>query len=285
MPSIIDTHLHLWDPGRFAYPWLEGVPALNKPYLIDDYDRDCGDHVVEQMVFIQCECTDPFEELAWVSSIAERDRRITGIVPWAPLERGEAARGHIEQMAAHPLVKGVRRIIENEVDPEFCVQPAFVRGVQLLAEFNLSFDLCISHTQLPATISLVQQCPNVRFILDHIAKPVIRKQIFEPWRTYLSELAKLPNVACKISGMVVEADHQNWAAADLKPYVEHVMACFGSDRVMFGSDWPVVRLASETTRWIETLEKLTQNYSELERTKLFHDNAQSFYRLPSEPRL
>ena len=131
-------------------------------------------------------------------------------MPWAPLEKGEAVRPDLEKLAANPLVKGIRRIIEFEPDPGFCLQPGFVKGVQALPDYGLSFDICISHGQMGNAIKLMQQCPKVQFILDHIGKPDIKNQLFEPWKRELKTLAKFPNVWCKMSGLVTEADHKHW---------------------------------------------------------------------------
>jgi L-fuconolactonase len=233
------------------------------------------------MVFLQCE-VDPTQfraEAAWVTSLAQQDPRIEGIVPWAPLEKGDAARPDLEQFAANPLIKGVRRIIQFEPDIEFCLRPDFVRGVQALADYGFSFDICISHIQLANTIKLVEQCPDVKFILDHIGKPDIKNHLLDPWRDEIRTLAALPNVWCKISGLVTEADHQQWTRDDLKPYIDHVIESFGFDRVMYGGDWPVAYQATDYPRWVETLEWAIAGCSDAELRKLFRENAVSFYRL------
>lgn len=279
---IIDTHLHLWDPGNLRYPWLDGNELLNKPYLLADYRNACGQIQVEKIVFLQCEVdfAQFREEAAWVTSLAKQDPRIAGIVAWAPLEKGDAARADIQALlAANPLLKGIRRIIQFEPDIEFCLRPDFVKGVQSLADYGLSFDICISHIQMANTIKLVAQCPNVSFILDHIGKPDIRQQIFEPWKSEIKQLAQFPNVCCKVSGLVTEADHKAWTKEDLKPYIDHVIDSFCFERVIYGGDWPVAYQATEYPRWVETLEWAVQGCSESELRKLFHDNAETFYRL------
>lgn len=278
---IIDTHLHVWDPGRINYPWLVDVPILNRAYLIDEYQRSCGDAKIEKMVFVQAEVDFPLyrEEVEWVSSVATEDSRIEGIVAWAPLERGETADKELSHLAQNPLVRGIRRIIQFEDDIEFCLRPDFIRGVQLLPKHNLSFDICINHLQMANTIKMVEQCPEVTFILDHIGKPDIKNQLFEPWKREVKTLSEFPNMWCKMSGLVVEADMESWTRDDLKPYIDHVLECFGFDRTMFGGDWPVVTQASELTRWIETLEWAVRGCSDVDLNNLFHDNAVEFYRL------
>jgi L-fuconolactonase len=178
-----------------------------------------------------------------------------------------------------PAIKGVRRIVQGEADEYFSARTDFIRGVQILAEYELSFDICIRHPQLPSVIKLVSQCPDTAFILDHIAKPNIAEHELDPWREQLRELAAYPNIVCKVSGLVTEADHQNWTSDDLAPYVQHVLDAFGEDRVVFGGDWPVVLLASSYVRWIETLDSLTTHLSTTARRKLWAENARRFYRL------
>ena len=278
---IIDTHLHVWDPQRLRYPWLDDIPLLNKPYLLDDYDRACGPVAVEKMVFLQAEVDfSQFQEEAdWVDSLAEQDSRLQGIVPWAPLELGAAARPALEKLAANPRVKSIRRIIQFEPDIEFCLRPDFVRGVQLLGEYGLNFDICIHHPQMANTIKMVAQCPDVQFILDHIGKPDIKAGLLDPWRAEIKILSQFPNVWCKISGLVTEADHDNWTREQLKPYIDHVIDCFGFDRVMYGGDWPVAYQATAYPRWVETLAWAVEGCTDDELRKLFRDNAVAFYRL------
>lgn len=283
MPSfpIVDTHLHIWNLDRLRYPWLASVPMLNKNHLIADYVRACGQVQVAKMVFLQCEC-DPAqfqEEAEWVAEVAKVDPRIRGIVPWAPLEKGVAAEEELARLAADPLVKGIRRIIQFEPDQNFCLRPDFVRGVRLLPKYGLTFDLCINHTQLANTIALVRQCPQVTFVLDHIAKPDIKAGRLDPWRAELRELAELPNVWCKLSGLVTEADHARWTPADLRPYIDHTIACFGFDRVMFGGDWPVAAQATDYPRWVDTLDAAVAGASVDEVRKLYVTNAERFYRV------
>jgi L-fuconolactonase len=278
---IVDTHLHLWEPTYLRYPWLDGDPLLNQPYLLPMYDEATKAQPVEKMVFVQCEAdfAQFMEEAEWVNGLAEQDPRIAGIVAWAPLENGDSARPALERLAAIPRIKGIRRIIQFEPDPDFCLRPSFIKGIQALAHYNLSFDICINHIQMENTIKLVRQCPDVRFMLDHIAKPDIKNHVLEPWRTHLKTLASMDNVYCKMSGLVVEADHARWKKEDLKPYIDHVIDCFSADRVAFGGDWPVVLQASRWQQWVDTLLWAIQGVSKSELKKLFYDNAVAFYQL------
>lgn len=280
---IVDSHLHLWDPGLFPMSWLDGLPTLNRPYSLADYQAASAGLNIEALVYVQVEVDPPdgLLEVQWAAEQAARDPRIQAIVAYAPLEHGARARRYLAALTAlEPRVKGVRRIIQYEPDLDFCRRPGFVAGVRLLAEFGLSFDLCIDHRHLANTIELVQRCPEVSFILDHIGKPTIRASGLDPWRTQIGQLANLPNVLCKISGLVTEADLARWTPADLAPYVEHVLERFGEDRVVFGGDWPVVTLAAPYRRWVETLDSLTASLPAPARAKLWAGNARRFYRLP-----
>lgn len=281
---IIDTHWHLWDPQYISYPWLRNLPRLNRRFLIEDYQKSCGSVEVNRLVFIQCEAdfAHAMREFRWVAELAEKEPRIKGIVPWAPLEKGKDCLPVLETLAANPLVKGVRRMIQGEEDPEFCLQAGFLEGVRLLPRFNLTFDICISHFQMGNTSKLVQHCPEVRFVLDHIGKPDIRNRVYEPWRSELRVLAGLPNVHCKMSGLVVEAQMETWTPQDLRPYIDYVFECFGFDRVMFGGDWPVVLLASEMEDWIRALDRALEGVRQDDVRKLYRDNAIAFYRLDEQ---
>lgn len=285
--EIVDTHLHLWDPAHFRIPWLDGNDLLNRAYDMQAFDEHTGGLNIAAMVYVQVEVAPAYAllEAQHIVRLAEQEPRLQGIVAWAPLEDGECARSFLEALvAAGPLVKGVRRILQGEPDPAYCLQPSFVRGVEMLADYGLSFDICIYHYQLPAVIELVRQCPGVTFILDHIAKPDIRGGALEPWREHIAALARLPNVACKISGVATEADHARWTVDDLAPYIRHALTVFGEDRVMFGGDWPVALLATSYRRWVETLATLTVDFSPEAQRKLWSENARRIYRLPTVAR-
>jgi L-fuconolactonase len=283
MPSfpIVDSHLHIWDPGRFRYPWLDATPLLNRPYTVEDYRTAIQPYAVEAMVFLQCEC-EPAQALAeaqWVAREAMLEPRIAGIVAWAPLEKGDGAEADLEALARVPLMRGVRRIIQFEPDLDFCLRPDFIAGVRRLKQFGLSFDICIDHRQMANTVAFARQVPDVPMILDHIGKPDIKGHVLEPWCTHLRELAALPHVVCKVSGMVTEADHAGWTPDDLRPFLDAVIDEFGFDRLIYGGDWPVVRVAAEYPRWVQSLDGLLAGVGESDLRKLYRDNARRFYRL------
>jgi L-fuconolactonase len=279
---IIDTHVHLWDPRWFRMPWLDSLEAINTSFGLPEYREHTRGIDIEAFVYVEVDVAPAYGllEARWAEARAQEEPRLRGIVATAPLEYGDQTRAYLEELTAiGPRIKGVRRLLQGEPDPQFCLRPKFVRGVRLLPEFGLSFDICIKHQQLAPVVELVRQCPEVSFVLDHIAKPEIAAGLLDPWREQLRALAGLPNVVCKVSGMVTEADPTNWAAEDLAPYVAHVLEVFGEDRVMFGGDWPVALMASSYARWVETLDALTAQLAPAARRKLWAENARRVYRL------
>lgn len=280
---IVDSHVHLWDPTAFRMPWLDGNDLLNRPYGLADYDEQTAGLPIQGIVYLQVEVTPAYGllEALWAVNRAAEDSRLQGIVPWAPLEDGAVCRTYLAALAElSPLIKGVRRVTQGEADNDFTSRPGFIAATRLLPEFGLSCDLCVYHPQLPSAIALARACPETDFVLDHIAKPDIKGHLLDPWRAQIAELAALPNVACKISGMVTEADHARWTPEDLAPYVAHVLDAFGADRVMYGGDWPVLLAAAPYLRWAETLDALTAHLTPDAKRKLWGDNARRFYRLP-----
>jgi L-fuconolactonase len=201
------------------------------------------------------------------------------LVAALPLERGKAIEGELEELRRLKTLRAIRRLIQTQPDPDFCIRPDFIAGLKLLAPHDIAFDICIFHHQLPNTIKMVRQCPEVRFVLDHIGKPPIKAGEIDPWRQHMKELAALPNVHCKISGVATEADHRNWTREQLKPYVAHAIETFGFDRSMYGGDWHVSELALPYPEWVDIVDWVIEGSSAEEKRKLFRDNAIRFYRL------
>ena len=281
MLKIIDTHQHLWDTSNLSYPWLDDFDALGKRYLIEDYRRACEGINVVQSVHVEADVAPAHvvDEVRWLAQIVPTDGMIGAIVASAPLENSSAEE-ILKQLTEYELVVAIRRMAWHRPDNQFYRSPELIKGVQLLEKFNLSFDLCANHQQLPAAIDLVRATPNVRHAVNHCGGPDIKGKQFQPWADHISELASFDNVHCKVSGIVTTAS-ENWTKAELKPYIDHLVAAFGYDRLMFGSDWPVCTLAAEYQQWVEALLWSVQSATGPDRQKLFHDNAKQFYRIKS----
>lgn len=275
--NIIDSHVHFWDPANLSYSWTKGNDTLDRSFLPEDYQTANGEHTVQGIIFVEAGA-DPQQEIQEVEWIETLDAPIKAIVSSAPLDVEDGLEETLEKLSSRPLVKGIRRLYQGQ-PVGFARQASFVKGVQQLKKYDLSFDICIKSYQLDETIELVEQCPDIMFILDHIAKPKIADGEFDYWATRLKTLAEFDNISCKISGVITEADHTNWTQEQIKPYVLETIEAFGIDRVMFGSDWPVVNLAGSFTKWVDTLSLATTELSTDEKQKLFIDNATRFYRI------
>jgi L-fuconolactonase len=278
---IVDSHVHLYDIARLRYPWLQGVPRINRTHLIDDFARACGEVKVDGIVFVEVavDAGLHLDEAAFVGELAAKDARLVGMVAHAPVERGAAIEADLEALARQPVLRGIRRLIQGEMDPTICLEPAFLDGVRAVGRHGLPFDICVKHWALPAATEMVRRCPEVQFVLDHIGKPGIRLGLREPWWSGLRELAALPNVVCKLSGVITEADHARWTPQQVKPFVAHAIDCFGLGRVMYGSDWPVSALTHEYPVWVGLLDDILSGCSVDERRGVFRGTATRVYRL------
>ena len=283
MPGIpiVDSHVHIYDPANLSYPWMKNAPRLNKPHLMADFTRCTAGANVEKIVFVEVDVADRqhLDEVRWVALQAQTDNRIQGMVASIPLEKGPAIESDLAAYAEIALARGVRRLIQSHSEPGWCLREPFVDSVKLLPKYGFSFDLCLYHPQLGDVIELVRLCPEGKFIVDHIAKPGIKSGLTEPWKSQMRILAQLPNVWCKISGVVTEADHSAWTAEQLIPYITHAIDCFGFDRVLFGGDWPVLELAASYSVWVDVVDRAIAGSTKEEIRKLYRDNAVEFYRL------
>jgi L-fuconolactonase len=274
----IDSHMHFWDQeGLKAYTWLHEVPSIAHRHDPTNLYAEAVSDLPEKIVFVEAGAP-PLTEVQWVESLAAREPRIRAIVAKIDIDTGAPTTAAIAELKRHPLVRGVRHHFEH-APLDFCARPAFVRGVREAAAAGLSFDICCKHPQLPSVIELVRQCPEVSFILDHGGKPGIRAGVLDPWREHIRTLSAFPNIVCKLSGLVTEADHQHWTEAQLKPYVAHLLACFGPQRLLFGGDWPVAKLACGYLRWLELARSFTAHLSVADRAAIFEGNATRIYRI------
>jgi L-fuconolactonase len=278
--SFVDAHVHFWDQARMPYPWLAEVPAIASAHTpaeleVEAVPAPAAIVVVESAVAP----AHALDEVRWLDALAQREPRLGAVVAQVAVDRGAETEAALAALAEHARVRGVRHIIQGQADPDFCTRPAFVDGVRRVGARGWTFDLCVSHAQLPACLALARACPDTVFVLDHAGKPDIRRGGLDPWRAQLAELARLPHVVCKLSGLVTEAEPARWTPAALRPYVAHLLSCFGAGRLLFGSDWPVVKLAASYHRWLETARELLAPLSAAERTAIMSDNARRIYRL------
>lgn len=283
MPAfpIIDTHVHLYDLARHSFSWMAGAPKINRTHLMADFERASAGVNIEKLVFVEVAVDrgQHLSEAAFAQEIADRDPRLAAIIAHAPVQNGAAVAVDLENLLAHKNLRGIRRLIQGEVNPGICLEPAFIEGVRLLARHNLLFELCLKHWALPYGIALAQKCPDVQFVLDHIGKPDIRNAMHEPWWSQMRELARLPNVVCKISGAIGETFPAPWTPAQVAPYVTHALDCFGFERSMFGSDWTVSELTHSYGQWVDLVDLVIAGASDSEKQSLYCGTARHIYRL------
>ena len=275
--TFIDSHMHFWDRALMLYTWLHEVPSIRDRHSPENLYAEAANCLPETIVFVEAGA--PWlEEVKWIEQLAAKEPRIRGIVAKIAINAGAQTSADIAELQKRPLVRGVRHHFEHDA-PDYCARPEFIAGVSELPAANLSFDICCKHPQLPAVIELVRQCPQTRFILDHAGKPGIRAGRLDPWRDHIRALATSPNIVCKLSGLVTEADHGHWTVDQLQPYVTHLLETFGPSRLLFGGDWPVAKLASSYVRWLDTARELVAHLSSAEQTAIFRDNAARVYRI------
>lgn len=284
---IIDTHLHIWDMQRLKYSAFEGHPIFGKTYHIEDYQKECEGLNIEAMVFLECYADfdekggQYLEEIEFVEDSALRDSRIKGIVPMAPVEWGARVEPLLQTMQdRHPMVNGIRRIMEFDDDPRaLTLSKEFIEGVNLLEKFDWHFEINVNYTQMDIIREFVQHIPNVRMILDHCGKPGIKEGAIDQYRNDIRELAQHPNVWIKLSDLPAYADQEHWTDEDLKPYIDATFDTFGFDRTLFAGDWPICLQATSMKRWVDTLDRALVGVDEQDARKFYRDNANQFYRL------
>jgi L-fuconolactonase len=291
MPSfpIIDTHLHVWDQTQLKYSAFDGHPLYGHPYHVEDYQRDCGDLAVEAMVFLECYCDfwegggQYIDEIRFVEREAARDPRIKGIVPMAPMEWGARVEPMLRQMQSqHPNVKGIRRIVEFDPDPRrLTLSDDFVAGVNLLSKFGWHFEINVNYSQMDIVREFVTRVPEVPLILDHCGKPGIAQGAIDQFRDDVAFLAKRQNVWIKLSSLPTAADHRTWTEADLRPFIAATLDAFGTERTIYGGDYPILLAATTMPQWVEVLDRAFTDLglSETETRAIYRDNANAFYRL------
>lgn len=274
--EIIDTHLHLIDMDRLHYPWLDGTPPLNRSFTLEEYLREATPAGIVNILHMEVDVaeTDMEAETALVSEIGDP---VIGAIAACRPENADFE-DFADRLVTNPKVRGFRRVLHTGAS-DYAGSDHFIKNIQLLARTGHSFDFCVWPRHIPLAQSIARACPDVQFILDHCGTPQIKDGGFHPWDSDIAELARLPNVACKISGVIAYADKTDDVVARLRPYVEHAIVSFGWDRVVWGSDWPVCTQTASLSRWVEATHELLSGTSASEKEKLFSKNARRIYRL------
>jgi L-fuconolactonase len=279
--AFTDSHVHFWDSSLRPYPWLAGAPSIAAAHGPLDLAREAGASPPARVVFVQADCERAAapDEVSWVESLADLAVPVAAIVAFAPMDAGARTTAALRLLAARPLVRGVRHLIQDETDPGFCLSAAFIEGVRACGELGLSFDLCVRHPQLASVVELVRRCPATSFILDHAGKPDLRSGRLDPWRRHIGELAACAHVTCKVSGLATEAGTAALDPGRFVPTIGHLMETFGPSRLLFGSDWPVVKLASTYPDWLDLARALLAPLPGPDQEAIFNGNAARVYRL------
>lgn len=274
---IIDAHQHFWEIGRFQYPWMTSDrEILRRSYLPGDLRPLLLDAKVDRTITVQAHQS--LEEAFWLLELASSNNIIEGVVAWIDLTSATVA-DDLNRLKKHPNFKGVRHPIEDEPDEAWMIRPEVLRGLAELERRDVPFDLLVWPRHLKYIPQIRDHCPNLRLVLDHIAKPPIAEGTMDGWARGLETVSKLPNVWCKLSGMITLAKLKEWSFSDLTPYVNHVTKVFGYDRVMFGSDWPVCTLSGSYQDVVEALRGALGPLTEQEADKVWGGNASLFYQV------
>ena len=273
----IDSHQHFWiyDPNQ--YPWMtDELSAIRSNHLPEHLQVEFDRLGIDGSVAVQARQS--LDESRWLLKMADESCLIKGVVGWVDL-RSEHVEDQLAEFAEHPKFVGVRHVVQDEPDENFMLLPEFIRGISKLKSYDLSYDILVFPNQLPAAIELVKQFPDQSFVLDHIAKPLIKDKEISTWDEHIRELAQFSNLTCKVSGMITEANWTAWKTSDFTPYLDVVFEAFGEDRLMYGSDWPVCKLAGSYRQVYDLTDNYLSQFSPLAKEKFFGGVASEFYGL------
>jgi predicted TIM-barrel fold metal-dependent hydrolase len=279
---IVDTHQHLWDLARFRLPWVRRDSPLDRSFVLRDYLEATRGLNVVKAVYMEVDVA-PDQQVAeaeWVLGVCRQGNTptVAAVISGRPASDGFA--DYLNRFRGNRHLKGLRQVLHNEGTPAgFCLSREFTRGIRLLGERGLSFDLCMRPGELGDALRLIEACPDTRFILDHCGNANVQARDLTGWRRDMGRLAARRNVVGKVSGIVASARPGRWTADDLAPVVNHTLEVFGPERVMFGGDWPVCTLAATYRQWVEALRQIVRGRPEADQRRLFHDNATRFYGL------
>ena len=273
----IDSHQHFWVYDPEQYPWMtDEFSVIRSDHLPQHLQLEFDRLGVDGSVAVQARQS--LEESRWLLELADKSSLIKGVVGWVDL-RSEHVEDQLAEFAEHPKFVGVRHVVQDEPDENFMLLPEFIRGVSKLQSFGLRYDILVFPKQLPAAIKLVEQFPDQPFVLDHIAKPLIKDKEISPWDEHMRELAQFGNLTCKVSGLVTEANWTSWKTSDFSSYLDVVFEAFGEDRLMYGSDWPVCQLAGSYSQVYGLAEDYLSQFSTAAKEKFFGGVASEFYGL------
>jgi len=274
---IIDSHQHFWQVGRFEYPWLtRELGILYRDYLPQNLEPILKQNKVARTVLVQA--SNSLEETKWLLRLADENEFIAGVVGWVDL-KGSVINDQLDEFLQHKKFKGVRHLVESEPMDDWLVRPEVLAGLAVLEARDVPYDLLVHPRHLKFVPQIVESCPKLRMVIDHLAKPPIASGAIDDWRKGFASLAKVPTLSCKLSGLVTEANHETWTIDDLRPFVSVALETFGPDRLIFGSDHPVCLLAGSYERVLQSFETLLAELSPEMRERVFSSNAREFYRL------
>jgi len=273
---IVDTHQHFWKYDPVNYDWItEQMSVIRRDFLPTDLAEVLTGNKVDSCISVQANQTE--EETEWLVKMADENDFIAGVVGWVDLRSNSIAE-RLHYFRQYKKLKGFRHVLQGE-EPSFMLQKEFLNGIGKLHQHGFTYDILVFPHHLSAVSDLVKQFPDQRFVIDHLAKPYIKDGKIDEWKAAMERISKYQNVYCKLSGIVTEADWQNWTKETLKPYIDAVVQSFGTDRIMFGSDWPVCLVASSYEKWLTVLKEYFTTFSGAEQENVFNKNAGRFYNL------
>ena len=277
MKLRLDTHQHFWKYDPVKYAWIdESMSVIQRDFLPDDLAPILEDNGIQGCIAVQADQSE--QETEFLLDLASRHDFIKGVVGWMDL-RAHNVDERLAHFAGHQKLKGIRHIVQGEEDVNFLLRDDFCRGIKQLASYSLTYDILVFPHQLGAALEFVRRFPEQPFVIDHIAKPYIKDGFIDGWAVLMKELARFPNVYCKISGMITEADWTKWQYEDFKPYLDVVFSSFGIEKVMFGSDWPVCLVAGSYKKMMGLVQQYVDSFSSEEKAAFWGENGSRFYNI------
>lgn len=274
---IIDSHQHFWNYNSQRHSWIsEDMNAIRRDFLPEDLYSLYKANDISGCIAVQADQT--LDENQFLLQLCQEHKFIKGVIGWVDFQQ-DGVESILEEHDYQPLIKGYRHVVQNESDNTFLLRPRFVEGISFLKNRNLVYEILVYWHQLPAVLEFAKLFPNQQFVVDHIAKPDIKNKYRSAWELLIKELAKFSNVSCKISGMVTEADFNNWDLDQFLPYMDVVLEAFGSDRIMYGSDWPVCLVAANYSQVLNIAKSFANQLSTDEQANFFYKNALRTYNL------